>query len=242
MTLRCYATSHQHSKVICAAVAQGSGGSIVPPTSLLDGPAALYGILRGTGDIIRQCEFVHRDYYYLDHGYFLRGHYEGYYKVTKNALQLDRIKKSDGRRWRKLGLDLRPWAREGRHIVVCPPSKAWGDYVGADPVQWTATVTRELSSCTERPIIVKPKDGNSLREVLSDAWCLVTHSSNAAVDAVVSGIPVICTGACGASPVSWGWAEIESPVWKDREKWVESLADGQFTLDELRNGDIEELV
>lgn len=231
-----YTTNHVHSKVLCTAFSQGCNGSIVPPPRLLPGPAIVYGILRGCGEVIKQCEWVNRDYYHIDHGYFSRGHYEGFYRVSKNALQCEGYGKSDGKRWRDLGLKLRPWERKGRHIVVCPISRMVAEFLGIDPDKWLDTVISEISQNTDRPVIVKYKDGTPLSSSLKDSWCLVTHSSNAAVDAVVSGIPVITLGKSACEPVSWGFEDIESPWWPEREPWVEVLADNQFTIEEMRSG------
>lgn len=231
-----YATNHVHSRVLCSAFSEGCGGSIVPPNRLLEGPAVVYGILRGCGEVIRQCEWVNRDFYHIDHGYFSRGHYDGYYRVTKNGLQCDGYGKSDGARWRRLNLPLRPWKRTGRHIVICPISKMVAEFLGIDHEKWLDTVISELSLHTDRPVIVKHKDGTPLSEALKDAWCLVTHSSNAAVDAIRSGVPSITLGDSACNPVSWDFESIEAPWWPDREQWVEALSDNQFTIEEMRSG------
>lgn len=226
-------TSHVHSKVVCTAFSEGSGGKIVPPTTLLEGPAVFYGVLRGCGELIRECQWLGRDFYHIDHGYFCRGHYEGYYRITRNGFQAGGGMGSP-ERFENLKIGLRPWKRSGRYVVVCPPSKFWGDFEGIDPKKWTSSVTRELSLYTDRPVVVKEKDGTPLKEVLEDAWCLVTHNSNAAVDALVAGVPVVTTGDGAVSAVAWDWGDIETPVWPDREPWAWHLADHQFTLEEMR--------
>lgn len=229
-----YATSHVHSQVVCNAFAKGSGGKIVPPVSLLEGPAMVYGILRGCGDIVRQCEWVGRDYTYVDHGYFKRGYYDGYFRVCRNALQSQPNGDFPSDRWESLDLGLRPWNRTGRQILVCPISGYLGKFLGIDAVKWTETVVRELSRHTDRPIIVKQKDGTPLP--LKDAWCLVTYTSNASVDAIISGVPVIVLGDHPAKELSWTWRQIESPVWPEREPWCWNLAYSQFTLEEIARG------
>lgn len=253
MSLVCYATDHQHSKIICEAFAKGQGGRLAPPRALLDGPAMVYGILRGCDRIIKECEWIGRDYYYVDHGYINRGYYDGYFRVVKNGLQAKLDHEDDdgyvtlripnkpdwGARWKALGVQRRPWKKDGRHIVVCPISKAMGAFWGIDAERWTEAVCRELASHTDRPVQVKLKDGSSLREALEDAWCLVTHSSNAAIDAVLNGTPVITLGPSAAKVLSWGFDSIESPEWPAdhfMDDWCCALANSQFTLDEMRRG------
>lgn len=228
-----YATSHVHSQVICRALQEGTKGKIAPPISLLDGEAVIYGILRGCGEIIRQCEWIGRDYLYVDHGYFKRGYYDGYFRACKNALQANPDSDYPPDRWEALDIDLKSWS-PGRYILVCPISGYLGKHLNIDPKKWTETVVREISRHTDRQIIVKQKDGTPL--LLKDAHCLVTHSSNASVDALISGIPVIILGNHPAKALSWRWNDIESPVYPDREQWCFNLAYSQFTLEEIRRG------
>lgn len=237
MTPHIYVTDHQHSRVVGQAFAQGCDGKIAPTDKLLEGPAVVYGILRGCDRIIRECEIVSRDFYHIDHGYFDRGHYDGYYRVSQNAFQyLGGIDERDSGRFEVLKTELRPWKRSGFDIVICPFSEAFGHFWGIDPKEWTEAVIRELALHTERPITVKSKNGVPLFDALKDAWCLVTHSSNAAVDAIMAGIPAIVLGPSAAAPVAWRFEDIENPIWPDREPWAWSLAHHQFTLNEMRDG------
>jgi phosphohistidine swiveling domain-containing protein len=232
-----YITEHINSKVVGSAFAEGCGGRIASPVRLLDGPAVVYGILRGCGDIIRQAEWVGRDFFHIDLGYFKRGHYEGYYRVTQNAFQADLddvLVRPD--RWETLKIPLRPWKRTGRNVVVCPMTGAVGDFLNINTRKWIETVTDELRKYTERPIIVKPKGDVDISEMFEDAWCVVTHSSNAAVDAVLAGVPVVTLGDSACEQISWGLSDIESPFWPERDWWCHKLAYHQFTLDEFRNG------
>jgi len=232
-----YTPDHIFSRVVCAAFAAGHEGKIVPPRKLLDGPAAVYGILRGCGEIIKECEWVGRSYYHIDHGYFGRGHYDGYYRITKNAFQwIGGISGYSSDRWEALKVEMKRWRKSGRHVVVCPISGYLGDFLGIDAEQWTAAVVREISLHTERPIVVKDKHRGTLKEALVDAWCLVTHSSNAAVDALVDGIPVVALGRSATAPVAWHLTDMEKPHWPEREPWAHALAHHQFTLSEMRGG------
>ena len=239
-SVKCYATGHQHSNIIMAAFSQGCGGQIVPSNRLLDGPAAFYGILRGTGELLKQCEWITRDYYYLDHGYFKPGHYEGYYRVTKNGRQADipdpREKIFPDDRWRKLNLELKPWRKNGKNVVIIPLTGAIGAFYGIQPDKWLDLVTHEVSRHTDRPIIIKQKTEGVITDYLSDCWCLVTHSSNSAADALLAGIPVVTLGESACENVSWGVENIESPWWPERELWAHALAYHQFTLNEMREG------
>jgi len=236
----CYTTDHQHSKVIMSAFAEGCKGRIVPPTQLLEGPAAMYGILRGTGEILKQCEWVQRDFFYIDHGYFKPGHYEGFYRVTKNGRQADLPDQGEyvypENRWKDLNLGLSPWRKDGRHVLVIPLTGAIAGFYGINADQWLRTVTTEISRNTSRPIVVKPKGEGEISDALRDCWCVVTHSSNSAVDALLAGVPAVVLGESACETVSWVFEDIEKPWWPPRERWCHALAYHQFRLDEMRNG------
>lgn len=240
--LKIYVTGHFNSQVVCKAVATGSGGQIVPATALLDGPAAVYGILRGCDLVVQQCQWVGRDWYHVDHGYFRRGNgdFRGYYRVTKNALQrqsrgIDLMAED---RWKELKIELRPWRKQGVDVVVAPLSRALGQFLDIDPGQWMKMVIAEIQQYTDRAIVIKAKDSEaSIQDTLRQAWCLVTHSSNAAIDALIEGVPIFTTGECGAKPLASGpLCNIEKPSYPERGPWFRVLADSQWTLAEIQRG------
>lgn len=232
-----YQTDHPHSQVLCRAISLGVKSRVVPPVELLPGPAVVYGILRGCGEIIRQCEWVGRDYFHIDHGYVGRGHYEGYYRLSKNGLQWDGSGEFPADRWSSLRTKLSPWRKSGRSVVVCPVSRAVADFYGIDTHKWLKSVVSELSQFTDRPVIVKPKDEGDLRHVLNDCFCLVAHQSNAATEAILQGIPAIVLGPSAAAPVArTRLRDVETPLYADREPWCHGLAYHQWTIDEMRKG------
>ena len=76
-----------------------------------------------------------------------------------------------------------------------------------------------------------------LAEDLSNAWCLATHDSNAAVDAAMAGVPVFTLGKSMAEPVKSPGLDFERPARLDREPWMRWLAYQQWTAEEIGNGD-----
>jgi hypothetical protein len=73
---------------------------------------------------------------------------------------------------------------------------------------------------------------------LRDAWAAVVFSSNAAVGAVLDGVPVFAgSPACVAYPVAnRDVANIERPAYPDRTAWAHALAYAQWNCHELRAG------
>lgn len=241
-----YTSDHKHSKTVCEAFAAGCGAPIGPPYPLRRGDVFLYGALRGLLITLQNAQREGRTWYYADNGYMRRGHYDGYYRVTRNALQHDGSGTASSDRWRSLGMTIEPWRTGGRHIVVCPPSRLFATLFGFNADHWLRDVVATIKANTDRPIRVRRKMSWTevkapmapLQEDLQNAWALVTHSSNAAVEAAMAGVPVFATDQCGASRVALSdVTKIEKPIRPDdREEWLSVLAANQWTLDEMRSG------
>jgi hypothetical protein len=207
----------------------------------------VYGILRGCDQILKESWWVGRDTFHVDHGYFRRGNgdFKGFYRITRNALQvcpLDRAfpKLADvpGDRWEELDIPLKPWRKTGEEVVIAPLSKAVGQFLGIDPHRWLETVINEVRQHTDRSITIKPKDSDArIQDSLRRAWCLVTHSSNSAIDSLVEGVPVFVTGDCASRFLASGpLTNIEKPRYPDREPWFRVLSYSQWTLAEIQRG------
>jgi hypothetical protein len=101
-----------------------------------------------------------RPWIYWDRGYARRvfatdlpvGANGGYYRWHCNAFQLRGIGNWPDDRWRALDTPLRPWAREGRHIVVAEPSPTYQRFHGIEG--WTTRTVAALRQLTDRPIVV----------------------------------------------------------------------------------------
>ncbi len=236
------------SKSLLGAFAAGAGGRVVDgvPAALEPGPAAFYGVVKETRHLWEQVRRERRAYYYLDNSYFdcARGKA---YRVTRNALQAFETQPPARERFAALGVCVQPWRRSGRHILVCPQSDAfmrdmctWSGGVNA----WQEEVLESLRIHSDRLIIMRHWSadkvglGKTLVEDLKNAWALVTHSSAAAITALLAGVPVFVTGLCAATPMASGALErIESPLYPDgRTDWAAGLAGAQWTVDEIRDG------
>jgi hypothetical protein len=239
-----YATPHMHSQTVCAALETGTRFRVVPPAPLLDGGVAMYGFLRGLLPTLNAARELGRPWVYIDRGYFGATYgddYRGYFRVTRDALQIDGIGQFEGTptaRWWALGLEPKPWRTAGTHVLVCPPgdvfTRAVGGFAAAD---WERDTLAALRKDTDRPIRIRRKGGPTpLVEDLKDCWALVTYMSNTAVEAILAGVPTFCTGPCAGRYVGCDLSEIEYPITFDREPWAAALANGQFTLAELRAG------
>lgn len=197
---------------------------------------------------------------YWDRGYCRRvfatdlptGEDGGFYRWHLNSYQMQTVRPAPVDRWDALKTPVRPWSQSGRHIVVAAPSETYERFHGIEG--WTERTLDALDQITDRPVIVRDKEmqrrgldrmpgGRRLSEDLVGAHCLVTHGSNAAVEAVVMGCPVFVHPDSAASLVGQTDLNlIEQPIYPDRDPWLRSLAYSQFNERELVDGTLWRLL
>lgn len=231
------------SRLVCEAFAAGCGGRLHAGnyTVLDPGGAAFYGVV-GIEHLLRLAIAERREFWYGDNSYFDAGRGR-YFRFSRKCLQESKLLPPDHARLKALGVAVKPWRKEGRHIVVVEQSEHFLDLVGQK--HWLLRALSALSQVTDRPLKVrrwsrdKAKAASSLRADLAGAWALVTHMSAAANEALLAGVPVFVSGLCAATPLASGeLSKIETPRHPDgREDWAAGLAAHQWTLDELRSGD-----
>ena len=152
-------------------------------------------------------------------------------------------------RFQKFGLQIKPWRKDGRHIVITTQSALFYEArLGTTRDAWISQVINELHRHTDRDVVicVKPDasiSGNapaaeSFEADLNDAWAMVTYSSSTAVKAVLEGVPVFSLAASMVSCLGLDdLGRIEEPVYPDeREQVLWNLAANQWTLKEMRDG------
>ena len=203
----------------------------------------MWGTIRGNRGIIDLCRKYNRQWMYIDHAYLNRGHEQKNYRFGINKLFAYPKDAScatfDNSRLKKMNVDLKDWQKNGNHIVVCPPSETIMTFYECH--NWLEKTLTILKANTERPLVVrtKPKYGDvsrPLRMDLVNAHALVTHCSNAAVEAVIEGIPVFVSDHSVCKYVgSTDLTKIENPIYKDRTQWLNYLSFAQFSLNELKD-------
>lgn len=215
---------------LCEAFAAGvraAGGDAhvctTPPLRLEAGAAVFYGVRPAVRHLWEQAKFERRDWFYIDNSYFdcVR---ERQFRVTRNALQHTGRGSSDGCRFEALGLAIKPM-RDGANVLLCPQSHEFMELVAGDP-GWLQRVMRNLQDKygDARVILRTKQEKRPLAEDLRRAGLLVTWSSAAAVEALLEGVRVMCAPECCAT-----YAD-------DRAAWASVLADNQWTIDEVADG------
>jgi hypothetical protein len=232
---------------------QAKGGAyVVGDVALLDhkvskGRTPIIGCSPELRPSLQRWRAEGRRWVYWDRGLWLRifatdlpqGADGGLYRWCVNSFQPQEIRDVPGDRLKRYPVTLWPWSKSGRHIVVAEPSETYQRFHGIEG--WTARTLDRLRSLTDRPIIVRDKEmqrfGRKLHEDLAGAHCLVTHGSNAAVEAVIMGCPVFVHWDSAASLVGLtDLKEIETPIYPDREAWCRSLSYSQWSEREMIDG------
>ncbi len=213
-------------------------------------PIVIFGVLRGTGELIKECQRINHTYYYFDHAYFFKEQRHGknsifndkMYRLTKNGMMLTYIDKLDDIDKQRLikfkkHIEIKPWTKKGNYILVLSPSEhvnLWYDFTN-----WEKETINKLKQYTKREIRVRRKESKTpFLEELKNAWAVVTSQSTAAVDAIINGVPSFCDDMSFAVPVSHtNLSLIETPLYSDkREDWMNSLLANQYTMSEIANG------
>lgn len=179
----------------------------------------------------------------IDNSYFdkARGLF---FRVTKNRLQHTGLGETDGKRFARLGIEVKPFVHfsHGPVIVVEQSDSFMRIHAGEAP-RPTNRPTRGAGSgiwlhaqmaehVLGRKVKFrawhndKIKQGLGLAVDLQGASLLITHSSAAAVEALRNGVPVV------VSPLSCCYGHRPA----DRERLFGVLADNQFTLNEMKDG------
>lgn len=228
---------------------QGCGGEISSWREIEASPipAVIRGITKHKE--MQACREVGRDFYYIDTGYFGNSLKQKlYHRVTLNDVQnFGPVKTRPHDRLRKTWVSLKKNTL-GRSILLAPPSQKLLNIYKINADDWIEQTLDEIKKYTDRPIIVRHKQSRTIRMTTdtiemaldNDIHCLVTHSSIAAVEALMNGKPAITLGPNAASSLcSHSLSEIENPYRPSMDEVRDLLAHlsyCQFTEAEMRNG------
>ena len=204
------ATEEGINPIICKYFATGCGAKIYPCEEAGDN-IATFGILRGTGDVIKRA----KEFWYIDHAYLGRDKLakwgRGYFRIVHNAFWHNGKGDYPPDRLEKIVPHMNEWRTVGDHVIVVPPSTRMSTFLGLE--NWLDDTITKIKKHTDRKIIISRKISKKQRDVVFDkgcmytedlsqkslkilfkkAWVLVTDHSNSAMEAMIRGVPVIMT-------------------------------------------------
>ncbi len=234
----------------------------------LDGFDVVFTGRLATSDyVMNACSAKKVDFIYFDKGYFNRGwkteDARVHYRFSINGFQPLEYFQSIPRppkRWKKLGISLKPPSKNGERIVITGCSQKFARMHGFTNEEFTEQTVAKLKSLTDRPIVYRPKPADThakpipgtifsqnrckIQDELKEAHAVVTFSSNAAADAIIAGVPAFVLGPSIARPVSnTDLSKIEDPWFpseKERRQWCYDLAYCQWRIEEMEDGTLWE--
>lgn len=220
--------SKRKSRVLCEAFAKGMPWS-APRCHVF------YGVNETNLDQWHDVLASGEPWYYIDNSYFdkVRGGIDdprAQFRITKNRMQVRAAGlASDGKRFAALGIGLRPWQHNpDDHTLFVEQSPAFMRDIAEDP-GWLARASAigHLHRRVRRWSADKPRLATTLADDLRGARLLVTHSSAAAVEALIAGVPI----SVSVMSALHGYRNGD-----DRLPILNVLADNQWTLDEITSG------
>lgn len=203
----------------------------------------------------------------VDKSYFGRG---DYYRLSMDGFQPNYAHEKERPldRFERLKVSLQPKRSKGKHAIYAGSSQKYCDWHGLGDASDFAfgvchAVNKQMHSAM--PVYYRPKPSwaaghpeevklmphtifsgpnETLAQRLPNCHALVTHGSNAAIEAIAAGVPAILISKEGAS-AAWPLAEeslengFSDPFFPDetlRRQIFANLAWCQFTLDEMHSG------
>lgn len=171
----------------------------------------------------------------------------------------------DGERWKKFNIDLKPWRQTGKDIIICGQHTSSHQWRNNPPMsEWFEKQIIGIRKYTDKPITIRPHprnqvmmdvkkyknvrivrpqpdrstyDDTDLAERLKTAWAVVSHSSNPAMTAVFSGVPVYVSEASLSHEVgNKTFENINDPHMPDRQQWANKLAYTEWWIEEIQQG------
>lgn len=221
--------------------------------------AIFYGLSGRLLEIFNDYPAAGRKAVYVDLGYWGRkdgGRFSGYHKMVVNSRHpTDYFQKiaHDSKRADLFRLSPLPWKRRGEHILITGMGPKGANAEGYRPGEWEAMAVEQIRKVSNRPIVYRPKpnwanpdrlpgarmapSGQSLEQALVGCHAVVAHHSNAAIEAIVAGVPAFIVEGAAVPMAKTNLAEIEKPAYPEgRRQWVNDLAYTQWSIAEMQSG------
>ena len=182
--------------------------------------------------------------WFIDSGYtnFLEPN-KKWHRLVRNHIHHDQMFEAPVDRLANFPSFPKPWRELGEKILIIEPGPFAASIFHVDLKTWKYDVERELKKHTDKQIVFREKAQKKIRTSLmeelrnEDYYCVVSINSNAATEAIWSGIPVITLDRHITTPVSRSkLSDINNLARPHLARWLCALSYSQFTKEELYNG------
>ena len=182
--------------------------------------------------------------WFIDSGYtnFLEPN-KKWHRLVRNHIHHDQMFEAPVDRLANFPSFPKPWRELGEKILIIEPGPFAASIFHVDLKTWKYDVERELKKHTDKQIVFREKAQKKIRTSLveelnnEDYYCVVSINSNAATEAIWSGIPVITLDRHITTPVSRSkLSDINNLARPHLARWLCALSYSQFTGEELYNG------
>jgi hypothetical protein len=168
-------------------------------------------------------------------------------------------KNLDHSRPQQLGMKLQPVSdiRRGEILIACQHQESL-QWQGMPAMKdWVADTIEKIKQHTHRRIRVRyhPRSAFPFKQsgvaverpvlipgsyddfdIFYNYHCVINHNSGPAVQAAISGVPVLCDQSSLAADLSIKWSELDSPYVPDRTEWFVKLCHTEWTVEEIHQG------
>ena len=182
--------------------------------------------------------------WFIDSGYtnFLESN-KKWHRLVRNHIHHDQMFEAPVDRLSNFTSFPKPWRESGEKILIIEPGPFAAGIFHVDLKTWKYDVERELKKHTDKQIVFREKAEKKIRTSLveelrnEDYYCVVSINSNAATEAIWSGIPVITLDRHITTPVSRSkLSDINNLARPHLARWLCAVSYSQFTVDELYDG------
>lgn len=183
---------------------------------------------------------------FIDVAYYTPYKNKSIQRVGINGFVHSNYKKCDDSRLWMFDECLQDWKDWNGPILLIPPEGFTCDMYNIDTASWIERVTSEINHYYKDKEIItryKPNKKNRDQDSLEDQCnklevsAVVTHSSTAALQTLMWGIPSIATEKCPISAYFDGIEKITNWERKDRLEFLKWLSHCQYTVDEIESGE-----
>ena len=186
-------------------------------------------------------------FWFIDSGYtnFLESK-KKWHRLVRNHIHHDQMFEAPVDRLSNFTSFPKPWRESGEKILIIEPGRFAVDIWATRSENlktWKYDVERELKKYTDKKIVFRERAEKKVRTSLmeelnnEDYYCVVNINSNAATEAIWSGIPVITLNRHITTPVSRSkLSDINNLARPHLARWLCAVSYSQFTKEELYDG------